>query len=294
MSSWIEVYRCRPYSLCQEYALVLTALRIDHALERRDGAYGLVVAPEDADRARAELVEYAAEIAAASRSPEAGSTARAGGLQDALGYWIVLAVFHALQPHRSLSLDWLEAGKAHAQLIREGEWWRTVTALTLHADGGHLLNNLVFGALFGVLLGGELGMGLAWCSILVAGAAGNGINAWLHPPDHTSIGASTGVFSALGLLVALQWKRDDPLRQHRLRRWAPAVIGAILLGYLGTSGSRTDVPAHVAGILTGAMLGAAFNLVPLRVPPKGGVQVGAGCVALLILATAWVVAFRGG
>jgi hypothetical protein len=102
------------------------------------------------------------------------------------------------------------------------------------------------------------------------------------------------VFSALGLLVALQWKRYDPLRQHRLRRWAPAVIGAILLGYLGTSGSRTDVPAHVAGILTGAMLGAAFNLVPLRVPPKGGVQVGAGCVALLILATAWVVAFRGG
>ena len=128
MSSWIEVYRCRPYSLCQEYALVLTALRIDHALERRDGAYGLVVAPEDADRARAELVEYAAEIAAASRSPEAGSTARAGGLQDALGYWSVLAVFHALQTHRSLSLDWLEAGKAHAQLIREGPLSRSIFA----------------------------------------------------------------------------------------------------------------------------------------------------------------------
>jgi rhomboid protease GluP len=273
---------------------VLTALRIDHELERRDEIYTLVVAPENETRARIELTEYESELADASRSAETRSPTRAGGPRDALGYWSVLAVFHALQTHRSLSLDWLGAGRADVQLIRAGEWWRAVTALTLHADGGHLLNNLVFGALFGVLLGAELGMGWAWASILLAGAAGNGINAWLHPPGHTFIGASTAVFSALGLLVSLQWKRYDPLRQHRLRRWAPPVIGAILLGYLGTSGARTDVLAHVAGIVTGGLLGAAYNLLPRLEPPKWRVQVAAGTAALLLLGAAWVLAFRGG
>ena len=128
----------------------------------------------------------------------------------------------------------------------------SLTALTLHADGSHLLNNLVFGALrVPSRRGAGHGAGVAQHS--GGGCRGEGINAWLHPRGHISIGASTGVFSALGLLVALQWKRYDPLRQHRLRRWAPPVIGAILLGYLGTSGARTDVLAHVCGIVSGGI-----------------------------------------
>ena len=215
-----------------------------------------------------------------------------GRLRDALNYWGVLLVFHILAQYRAFALDWLQAGKAHAQLIREGEWWRTITALTLHADGSHLLNNLVFGALFGILLGHELGMGMAWLSILLAGAVGNGLNAWWHAPDHISIGASTAIFSALGLLMALQWQRYDPLRQHRLRRWAPTVIGAVLLGYLGTSGARTDVLAHVTGMGSGAVFGLVFNLFPHRSPLAGPYQVLLGGATLVLLVLSWVYAFR--
>ena len=215
-----------------------------------------------------------------------------GRLRDVLNYWGVLFVFHILAQYRAFALDWLQAGQAHALLIREGEWWRTITALTLHADGSHLLNNLVFGALFGILLGHELGMGMAWLSILLAGAVGNGLNAWWHAPDHISIGASTAIFSALGLLMALQWQRYDPLRQHRLRRWAPTVIGAVLLGYLGTSGVRTDVLAHVTGMGSGAVFGLVFNLFPHRSPLAGPYQVLLGGATLVLLVLSWVYAFR--
>jgi membrane associated rhomboid family serine protease len=290
LTSWIEVYRCRQYPQGQEFALVLVALGIDHRVERQDDAYRLLVAPEDAARARSELGEYEAETKASSPL-ERESPKGIGRLRDALGYWSVLLVFHGLEHYRAFGLDWLQAGKAHALLIHQGEWWRTVTALTLHADGSHLLHNLVFGALFGILLGHELGMGVAWCSILLAGAVGNGINAWWHAPGHMSIGASTAIFSALGLLLALQWRRYDPLRQHRLRRWAPPVIGAVLLGFLGTSGERTDVLAHVTGMGSGAVFGLVFNLF-LRQPPLAGpYQMALGGATLVLLAVSWAYAF---
>ena len=64
---------------------MLTALRIDHELERRDETYTLVVAPENETRARIELTEYESELADASRSAETRSPTRAGGPRDALG-----------------------------------------------------------------------------------------------------------------------------------------------------------------------------------------------------------------
>lgn len=292
LDSWVEVYRCRQYSQAQEFALVLVALGIDHRVEHQDDAYSLLVDREDAVRARSELAEYGETETRAPSLLGQDLPQRMVRLRDALGYWIVLLFFYCLEQYRAYSLDWLQAGRAHALLIRQGEWWRTVTALTLHADGSHLLNNLVFGALFGILLGHELGMGMAWCSILLAGAVGNAINAGLHAPGHMSIGASTAIFSALGLLIALQWKRYDPLRQHRLRRWAPTVIGAVLLGYLGTSGSRTDVLAHVTGMGSGVVFGMVFNLFPQRLPLTRSYQMVLGGVTLALLVLSWVYAFK--
>jgi membrane associated rhomboid family serine protease len=165
-----------------------------------------------------------------------------------------------------------------------------VTALTLHADGPHLLNNLIFGALFGILLSQELGRGLTWFSILLAGAAGNALNAWLHDPDHASVGASTGIFGAIGMLVMLQWRHRER-SQHLLRRWTPPIVGAILLGYLGTAGARTDVLAHVVGMLSGVVVGLFYSALPRR-RPAGGMQALLGGAALLILLAAWAFALH--
>ncbi|MFC1526377.1 rhomboid family intramembrane serine protease [Candidatus Latescibacterota bacterium] len=273
-----------------EFALVLTALDIDHWLEEEE-SYRLLVPAREEERAHRELAEYEAE--ATEWPPEEPRAPAIGGSGFLPGYWGVLLTFSAFDSYRVFGFDWLEAGGAHARPIVEGEWWRTVTALTLHADGSHLLNNLVFGSLFGVLLAQEVGVGWAWLGLVLSGALGNGLNAWFHPPEHASIGASTGVFGAVGMLMGLQSKRPAAARGRRLRRWAPPVIGAVFLGLLGASGERTDVMAHLTGVATGMMIGWAVGgpRSPWRLIFRG--QSVPTAAALLGLAVAWWLALRG-
>lgn len=291
--SWVEVYRGREHDRWLEFALVLAALGIDHWLGQEEEGFRLLVPPQEEERARRELAEYEAEAEEPPLvEPEVPQVAGGSGFLP--GYWCALLTLHSFDRFRVFGFDWLEAGRAHAQLIGRGEWWRTVTALTLHADASHLLNNLVFGSLFGVLLAQEMGVGWAWLGLVLSGALGNGLGAWIHPPQHASIGASTSVFGAVGMLMGLQWRRPFAARRSRLRRWAPPVIGAVFLGLLGTSGTRTDVTAHLAGAAVGMAMGWAAGGVAhfWRLPIRGqGLPAGA---ALLILAATWWLALRGG
>src|SRR4029434_3541962 len=107
----------------------------------------------------------------------------------------------------TLSLDWFGAGRLQAGGVVGGEWWRAVTALTVHVEIDHLLGNLAFGAFFGYFAGRYLGVGVGWLAIVVAAALANGFDALLQPSAHRSIGASTAVFAALGMLTAYTWRR---------------------------------------------------------------------------------------
>ena len=50
----------------------------------------------------------------------------------------------------ALSVDWAATGAAQAGLNCDGQWWRTITALSLHADVLHLMSNLASGVIFGI------------------------------------------------------------------------------------------------------------------------------------------------
>ena len=286
---WVEVYRGREHDWWLELALVLAALDIDHWLVK-DESYRLLVPAREVEHAHRELAEY--DVEAEEWPPVEPKVPAVGGSGLLPGYWCALLTFYAFDSYRVFGFDWLEAGKAHARLIVEGEWWRTVTALTLHADGSHLLNNLIFGSLFGVLLAQEVGVGWAWLGLVLSGAVGNGLNAWFHPPEHATIGASTGVFGAVGMLMGLQSKRAIAVRRSRLRRWVPPVIGAVFLGLLGTSGERTDVMAHLTGVAAGMAMGwAAVGLVyRWRLALRG--QEMPTVAVLLSLVAAWWLALR--
>src|SRR5690606_31506657 len=47
---------------------------------------------------------------------------------------------------------WFDAGAADAARLRAGEWWRAVTALTLHADFPHVFSNAIALLVFGTAL----------------------------------------------------------------------------------------------------------------------------------------------
>lgn len=283
------VYRSDIRQECLKHALVLEAVGIDYEVHKKVGEFTLVVAAQDVPRARAEIDAYTRENrdwpTAAATPPQ-----QFCGWGGVLGYAAVLLLTAILARHEMFAFDWFAAGKTQAGLIRHGEWWRTVTALSLHVDAAHLIANMVIGGLFGLFAGQALGSGLAWVSILVAGAAGNLLNAWIRPSGHTSVGASTAVFAALGIVAALTWQRRRHLQTSKLARWAPLVGGIVLLGYLGTGGVRTDVAAHVTGFLSGVFLGVLYGKLGNRVVLGAGAQFFLGMAALAVLVLAWALA----
>jgi len=207
---------------------------------------------------------------------------------------------------------WTDRGAAASDGILHGQWWRAITALTLHTDVSHVIGNLLFGGVFGWILARSVGAGFAWAGFVLAGAIGNLLNAALQPPDHVSIGASTGVFGALGIQVAFEWIRRRETGATRWRTWLPIAMGLALFLWLGTGGgsfsvtdtareterklaeitSRVDVMAHVTGAGAGLLIGAALAMLRHKVSYRGRVQIVAGAVTLIAVAGAWWIALH--
>jgi membrane associated rhomboid family serine protease len=196
-----------------------------------------------------------------------------------------------VEMRHEFGLDWVGAGRLDVAAIRAGEWWRAITALTLHVDAPHLIGNIGFGAVFGILLAREIGSGLAWLLILAGGTAGNLMNVVVQRPTHTAIGASTAVFAALGLLAAYLWSGRRLIHNTWARRWAPVVGGIVMLAWFGTGGERTDIVAHLMGFLAGFGIGAVLGRTLAPGEPGHRVQWLLGGFSLLCVALAWGLAF---
>jgi rhomboid protease GluP len=132
-----------------------------------------------------------------------------------------------------------------------------------------------------------LGGGLGTFLIVVAGVAGNLLNAALNGPPHVSIGASTAVLAAVGLLSGLAFVRTRRTRRGRARAWLPLAAGLALLGMLGAD-PHSDLGAHLCGFLVGVVLGALCGwLVPL-VPGRGAQRVLAAAALALVAGSWWL------
>lgn len=280
---------CRSYSEreCAELELVLTARGI--AYRRVPGARGerlLAVPSAQASAAADELEAYRTEHAQrpAAPAPRREFTGAWAGVAAYAGAIMLVAV---LARQLVFGVDWVGAGGLVAGRVVGGEWWRAVTALTLHVDVAHLAGNLAFGGFFGYFIGRYFGPGIGWSAILGAGFAGNVLNALIQADTHRSIGASTAVFGALGLLTAHAWLRGREQTSRRAR-FAPIAAGIGLLAFTGTGGENTDIFAHLTGFVAGFGIGALLDRVELPQSQRAQLLFGAG--ALGVLALAWLTA----
>ncbi len=272
-----------------EFGLVLEATGIPYQRIESMGSWALLVAPELAQTAREELTRYSAERTVRRELPAAFEPFPGSGIGAAM-YAAVLIGTAYCAGRQLLGRDWFGAGALLAAPAAAGEWWRAITALTLHLDQEHLLGNLVFGVGIGILAGRMFGPGVAWLGILLAGAAGNYVDMLLSPPWHRAVGASTAVFAALGLLAGFGWARRLNTRERRLYRWAPLLAGVCLLALLGTGNAHVDVLGHLMGFIAGTALGRVFATAGVPRSRSGGRQASAAVVALAILAAAWFLA----
>ena len=138
------VFESRNRQSCADRALVLAASSIPHQLIDDGHSAVLVVPAEHSARAVEQLQLYDEEnppIRPKRRKRVVYQDARPG----VVGYFFVVCAVAWLAGYSIFGHNWFETGRIDGELIRNGEWWRTITALTLHADARHLVGNLVFG-----------------------------------------------------------------------------------------------------------------------------------------------------
>jgi membrane associated rhomboid family serine protease len=277
-----------------EYSLVLRSQAIGHGISSRPDGYYVSVQDRDLVRSVEALRSYEEENR--DFRPRARRRERLPFAPSLVAPALVamLAIFFGVTGPVAGRSGWFALGTADAGRILHGEPWRAVTALTLHADAGHVLGNVIAGAIFLGFLFRRVGPGRGTFLTVVAGSLANVANAALHAwmgQPHRSIGASTAVFAAVGLLAASQVAVDREAESVRwTERVAPVVGGVAILGLLGSS-AQSDLWAHFLGLVVGAFVGLAVLLPKRGRRPVGTVgQLAYGALAAALILLAWGVA----
>jgi len=270
-----------------DWMLVLTSAGIA-SQSLRTGAEWTIYVPDELERAaRANIAEFERENVRPAGRGEAAidlGPSRAGMAAGA-----VLLALHAasfLGPGR---VAWLRWGRSSAWHILDGEVWRAATALTLHADGPHVIGNAVGSAIFVSAVCRSYGAGVGLLAVVVGGILGNLLNVLYRGAPHLSIGASTAVFAAVGILAGAQLVRRRRLAQDWRRSWLPLGAAVAILAMIGVGDGTSDFLAHLFGVLAGVGVGLVVAWTRSE-RSRAAVQVACGATAVFLIAGAWALA----
>lgn len=154
---------------------------------------------------------------------------------------------------------WFFKGAGDSKAILENfELYRLITPLTLHADIVHLLGNCLLGGFLLHFFLHLTGNGIGLCAMLATATIANLINVLVHGPGHHFVGFSTAIFSVIGMLCTISFARKN--KRFGLAFFMPLMSGLALLAFLGSSGERTDLGAHLFGLLCGLIGGNLIRL----------------------------------
>ena len=284
-------------SQARERGLVVSAMELPHWIVREGRTFVLRVEVSARESVARELEVFEAEQAqrAAIAAPERVVT-KIETLSLYVAAWCLSAFWLA---QNLMPQQWQDAGEAvSASIARKGEWWRAATALTLHGDLSHLVANLASGLLFAAFVLPHLGTGLTWLAIVACGFLGNVMNAFFYrDTGHISIGSSTAVFGALGLLVACEFiaRLCSAATRSRWQLILPIGAGLGLLAYLGSGDEahkQTDYMAHLWGFVAGLIVGLAMAVTSIPAKATRNAQRIAAIIAPLVLVIAWWMAVK--
>ncbi|MCW5211530.1 rhomboid family intramembrane serine protease [Desulfobulbus sp. TB] len=241
----------------EDWSLVLSAIGIDQQIDRHAGI--LLTRKRDAGQAMSELRAFRQENLSWPPPPTVVRPVVRTDNPPTLLMIAGLIIFYWLTGPWQAANPWFETGAVNSSaILKQGEWWRLLTALTLHADQMHLVGNCVIGGVIVHLLCKATGYGMGWLTLLLSAMTGNFLNIILRNTPHYSVGFSTAVFAAVGILCGRQLnnRASTVVRQLIL----PLGAGVGLLAMLGSEGERTDFGAHVFGLISGLLYGILLQL----------------------------------
>lgn len=238
------------YKQIRDESLVLLSQGITHRLERSpEGPFQIFVDPEDQKRAKFQIKLYHRE------NPPKEENAPLPIKASLQPLWVLLVPTAVTLLQFSGSIPSLESeGISNAEKILHGEWWRTITALTLHGDERHLGGNLVTGYIVLSMMSYRISLAKLVPFIAIASAVANFAVAATVQTDFRSLGFSTFVFAAIGSLSIMEFRLMPRESHGLLRRFAPLCGAASLAVFLGL-GEHADILAHFYGFLIGLLCG---------------------------------------
>lgn len=288
----------RPF-LVDVWITALAAKNIPYRLVSRKGNLLLYVPALLEVAARRELAAITAETC--RPKPLSTPVPTFGNAHWVMGFLLLLILWHGIRMHwwtelpRISSAMWVEHGSLDVFRVRIlHEWYRCVTALTLHADSEHLFGNILFGAPFLILLCRRTGLGVGLLLVVLSGALGNAFNALYRPLGHDSLGFSTALFGTVGSLSSIMAFQGEN-QYGSIPTWKRGLLllaaGAAVLAMLGTEGARTDYIAHLCGLIAGFLVGGLAALALRRYGPLSARRQWLfGLAALAILVISWSLA----
>jgi membrane associated rhomboid family serine protease len=179
------------------------------------------------------------------------------------------------------NLSFIERYAMEPDLVHhQGQYYRAVTAMFLHADFLHILFNMIALIIVGPAVEVLLGKARFIALYLIAGLGGSVGSYLLGPHNEYGIGASGAIMGVLGAYVVIGLRRHLPV--------AP-VVGLLVLNFLIGFTGNIDWRAHLGGFATGCLLALLYDYAGgLRDRGQalaltvGGSAVAVGVLALLI------------
>lgn len=194
---------------------------------------------------------------------------------DAILIYFVVMFIGGVNPLSSSSQELFEWGALRSASLRDGEWWRVVTSMFMHANVLHLVGNLIglgVAAFFGI---GLFKAGKTAVIFLISGVCAGTVAAWAF--DGIYVGASGAVMGLMGAILAVYICYRKSLDERDGLWWIAGTAALTLLMGIQAGISNT---AHVVGLLTGAVLGLLLFTPPppkrRRIAKKKGSPVAAG------------------
>ena len=187
---------------------------------------------------------------------------------------INLVLYIVMLAHSSLQNDW----EIYGYGVAHGQWYRVLTSAFLPPGSGLGLLDIAFNMWALIIVGPALERQLGWLrylAVYVASAIGGSVSfIFLAPPDQGALGASGAIFGLFGAWFVVA---------RRLGVDARGVVFLIVINLaLGFVVPRIAWQAHVGGLVTGAVLTAAYVYAPRQ--RRGTVQIAATVAVLALLA----------
>ncbi len=230
-------------------SLVLLSQGIEHRLVRsEEGPFQIFIVPEVEGLARLQLELYHKENPPKEENPPIPLSFSLQPL------WVLLApvVFTLIDFSEKLNLH--GPGVSDAAKVLKGEWWRSLTAQTLHGDARHLASNLLCGYIVMNMITFRIPLLRLVPFIAVAAAVANLCVSATVQTDFRSLGFSTFVFAAIGCLSVIEFRLMPKESHGMLRRFAPLCGAASLAVFLGL-GENADILGHAYGFVAGLFCG---------------------------------------